>query len=186
MTKEELIDRFRDINTDHEWYGHTIEHLRYELFLLGFNMTDARFSGFYSQGDGAQFTGYMQDWEVFCEMVPNFVSDCPNESLFLQREGGDYTIDGSGSYNHEKATFTELEMTDSDWLEDNEGDDMETTMLRTCYSAIDYKHAKKWLDEYFRERMRELYRDLELEYEYLTSDDMVWESIVANGLGSTT
>jgi hypothetical protein len=35
--------------------------------------------------------------------------------------------------------------------------------------------------EVFRNHMRQLYRDLEAEYEHLTSDELVWETIVANG-----
>ena len=57
-------------------------------------------------------------------------------------------------------------------------------MRRALYekAVTEEQEVYDWLKEHFKSRMRKLYDDLEQEYDYLTSDDVVWDSIVANEL----
>lgn len=45
-----------DVNTDHDWWDCTVETWKNALAEIGFLDADIRFSGFWSQGDGASFT----------------------------------------------------------------------------------------------------------------------------------
>ncbi len=54
----ELIEKHRDINVDHDWWDCTYDHFMEDMKQVGITVKDMRFSGFWSQGDGASFTGY--------------------------------------------------------------------------------------------------------------------------------
>lgn len=47
------------------WYDYIIDDWKTRLAAKGFEDVDIQFSGFYSQGDGASFTGYIDDWDKF-------------------------------------------------------------------------------------------------------------------------
>ena len=57
---EKILEKHRYTNVEHEWWEFTVEQLKEELVALGFENTGVNFSGFWSQGDGASFTG---DWD---------------------------------------------------------------------------------------------------------------------------
>lgn len=193
MTKEELIDKYRDINTDHDWWDCIESDLKDDLEAQGFRMDQMYFSGFWSQGDGACFTGRMVDWKAFCAKVPQFVADFPNTAIFLQDEGGSYTITHSGRYYHQYSTT-------HDYDADNYGSSIETEVDRLALmvdalpedsieaamrlaiyeAALLEDGVETWLEEYFRGLMADLYKTLMEEYDYRTSDEAVWETIVAN------
>ena len=56
--KQEVLDRHRGYDVDHfEWFEYTIDDYKEILEIIGFYDIDINFSGFWSQGDGASFTG---------------------------------------------------------------------------------------------------------------------------------
>lgn len=190
MTKDELIEKYRYMNVDggYDWWESIEEDLRSDMDAIGFTVDKMYFSGFWSQGDGACFTGGMHNWKLFCDKVPEFVRDFPNYSVYLRDEGGSYVIQHHGRYYHENCTnhtySDELEY-GLDQLDDNDIDDMdpEALMRYGMYKqAMSEGDVGAWLKDYFEDKMRELYRDLEEEYDYLTSDEAVWETIQANEL----
>jgi len=192
MTKEELIDKYRDINTDYDWWDCTESDLKDDLAEQGFRMSAMFFSGFSSQGDGACFTGHMSDWKKFCEKVPQFVTDFPNTAIFLQDEGGNYTITHTGRYYHRYSTSHDYEADVESQVEllslvtdAIPQDDIEADMRLAIYkAALEEGDVGDWLKDYFRDMMSDLYDRLEQEYEYQTSDEAVWETIQANELDS--
>ena len=192
MTKKELIEKYRDINTDHDWWDCTEEDLKHDLAEQGFGMSAMYFSGFWSQGDGACFTGHITDWKKFCEKVPQFVQDFPNTAIFLQDEGGNYTITHNGHYYHQYSTRHEYEADVESQVEllslvtdAIPQDDIEADMRLAIYkAALEEGDVGDWLKDYFRGLMHDLYRTLEEEYNYQTSDEGVWETIQANELDS--
>ena len=195
MTKDELIDKYRYDLCDLEWWDCTFDDTKTDMLELGFMVDDIYFSGFASQGDGACFVGHMTDWTKFCEGVPEFVRDFPYLSKFVVAEGAEYSITHSGHYNHEYCTSHEYSDDLDNWLEVNEicdddigpDEDISTQELMefALYTkAADESGVEKWLTEFFRGKMREVYEALEAENDYLTSDETVWDMIVANGLDS--
>ena len=193
MTKDELIDKYRDINVDDDyWYECIKDNLNGDLEEQGFRLDQMYFSGFWSQGDGACFTGRMVDWKKFCEKVPQFVQDFPNTAIFLQDEGGNYTITHTGRYYHQYSTSHDYEADVASQAEllslvtdAIPQDDIEADMRLAIYkAAMQEGDVGDWLKDYFRGLMRDLYRTLEEEYNHLTSDEVVWETIQANELDS--
>jgi hypothetical protein len=55
--KVALIEKHREINVHHEWWDSVYETFKEDMNLLGYSVEDITFSGFWSQGDGASFTG---------------------------------------------------------------------------------------------------------------------------------
>jgi len=144
------------------------------------------FSGFWSQGDGACFTGHITDWAKFCEKVPQFVQDFPNTAIFLQDEGGNYTITHSDRYYHEYSTSHEYEAGVEyavEALDEHESEDHEADMRLAIYkAALEEGDVGDWLKDYFRGLMADLYSTLGKKHDYFTSDEVVWETIEANEL----
>ena len=120
------------------------------------------FSGFGSQGDGASFTGSINLRE-FLEAHPDLKKE--HAKLYMAVvpfTGGaacefdiELTRHGSTNYNHEKSVH--LGSWDLNILLDNdEGEDYERLMME----------AESDITAQCREYMKELYRDLEKDYEY--------------------
>lgn len=188
--EEALIERHRDINVHWEdWHEGVRGQVKEELAAIGFDMTEMYFSGFWSRGDGACFEGTMSDWGKFCAGVPTFVEAFPFLSEYAKAPpdvGPAYSIKHSGHYYHKHCTDhsyeSELEY-DLEQLED-EPTDPEAQMLHALWKKALSEECDvyEWLEEFFKDKMRDLYKRLEQEHDYLTSDDVVWESIEANDL----
>lgn len=197
-TKKEqaLIERHRDINVDGDWWWEYVrDDVKEELFERGFRMDNMLYSGFWSQGDGACFEGTMISWAKFCEAEPTFVEAFPFLSEYLKNEGASYSIEHSGHYYHENCTnhyySSELEW-ELERMGETEITDPEKQMRFALWTKAlveegdrqsnQYRAIEEWLREFFKDKMRDLYKRLEQEYNYQTSDDAVWESIEANEL----
>lgn len=198
-TKQEaaLIERYRDINVSDDWWWECVRgDAEEDLAEIGFTMSRMYFSGFWSQGDGACFEGTMRDWGKFCEKVPEFCRDFPFLSEYLKDEGGTYSIAHQGHYYHENCTThdysTELEnsledLGDAEHLTDPDKQMRHAMWTKafeeegTTYQTTG-EDVTNWLKDFFKDKMRDLYRSLEKEHEYMTSDDAVWDTIEANDL----
>lgn len=68
--KEKILTKFYNINIDYEWWNSTIDDIKNELE-NEFGMVDIKinFSGFANQGDGASFTGKINDFEKFINKI---------------------------------------------------------------------------------------------------------------------
>lgn len=193
--EEALIERHRDINVHWEdWHEAVREQVEEELAEIGFDMTQMYFSGFWSQGDGACFEGTMSDWGKFCEQVPTFVAAFPFLTEYIKEQGASYGISHRGRDYHEHCTDHDYS-SELEWELENlvvDPTDPEAQMLQALWtkalaeegdtSGTQDVAVEGWLKEFFQDKMRDLYKRLEQEYNYLTSDDVVWELIEANDL----
>jgi hypothetical protein len=87
---EKIIEKYRDINTDFDWYNYTIEEFVGEMESKGLDIDpkNVKFSGFWSQGDGASFTcdlssKYINEWSVF-ELAE--ILDIPRNELVFGKD----------------------------------------------------------------------------------------------------
>lgn len=86
---------------DYEWWDHIYDQAKEEATPLGFSIHHIYFTGFYSQGDGASWTGYV-------DMVRWLEKNKPNDAnahimLALMEEGWiekQMVISTSGRYQH--------------------------------------------------------------------------------------
>jgi len=186
--QKSLIDTYRDINTQHtEWWDCTYDDFKSDMSLTGIDVAKMMFSGFWSQGDGASFTGRITDVKLFMEH--HKIADFQPTVMRLLSYGGniDLTVEQTGSYSHYCHEYTVRVFnphSDEFWLVLPTGDPLRTAVaeqwdkeLNTELSALEEAAT-----EIIRDDCRSLYWRLEEEYEYLTSDDAVWEAIQNNDL----
>jgi len=179
---KELIEKYRDINTDHEWWDYLYHDFTERMEAVGIDVDKMYFSGFYSQGDGACFEGRVDRPLRF--LRKHFPGKYPMLRKLVGLEGTLlFRCAHSGHYYHENSTTFELYADSFHALYDPE-DGLRSDVVEMLDELLDKELSDFEEDakEIFRDYMRELYHELRENYEYLTSDEAVWEGIVANEL----
>lgn len=150
--KQKVIDDHRNINTDSDWYVFTLEDWEEKLERQGFNSPKIYFSGFYSQGDGASFTATV-NLEQFLK-GRRIATKYAKELKTWQENGDSIVINQSGYYSHEMTMSIDS---------DNLSAGLEAFILEEA-----------------REQARKIYKELKADYEDLTSDETIAETLRAN------
>ena len=175
---EKILERHRDTNVNHEWWKFTIEQFQEELEAIGFSNTDVRFSGFWSQGDGASFTG---DWDS-AKMLA--VKELKEKGIELSDWAVELRRVLKGNLKDLKTKYATFSI--------------KRTSHHYCHeNTVDIFYAEYWnskkkeqygippeqeddILEGCRTAMKAMYRILEKEYDYLTSDEAVEETLSVN------
>lgn len=156
------IDNLRHVNVKHDWWDYIYDDVRMLADLLGINIDKIYFSGFYCQGDGACFDSsysYRKGWK----------------RLLTQSIGGDdlseLTAIGETLQTIQRRNGYSLVA--------------ETTqrghyMHSNCMSVVVHGVDELQLTETLRRFADWIYKKLEKEYSYLTSDSAVIETIEDN------
>lgn len=201
--KAQLIEQHHDINVEYEWWDSTYDDFVRICEILGITL-DTRahrtmgggtvhrplinFSGFWSQGDGASWSGFYRacTWEAgWLHRVPTY-DEAPakireycddkelhriaDELCFLARiYYPAYAHIGSNSLYCHSGT---MNLSGSEPMDGHDDD----------YAEEVHEHVETTLTDLFRDLADWLYRQLEQEYDYLTSDEAVWDTIQASGL----
>lgn len=193
MDRDYLIEKHRQINVDHGWWDATFDMFRDVCAKLGIDLdkNEPSFCGFHSQGDGASFTGKYAAYFEFhigvertlhAETAPITLREEYPQETELHRIADElcvlsriyfpvhaYIRRHSTRYVHSNTMTGMVEpMTGDpdDWADEVHGQ-VEQTFFRLMRDLADW-----------------LYDRLEQEYEYLTSDEAVWEAIEANELNT--
>ena len=178
--KEKAREWFRDGYPDHEWWDCTYDDAKTVAGFMGFEVKDIGFSGFWSQGDGAHFTGSWSASQVDVDKLREYAPQ--DTELHRIAEGlaeiakkypeASMSIAHSGHYQHENCTRFDFEFGVDEAIP---------------YGTPEYKAAEKVIaedqdtaEELARDLMRWIYRQLEDEYNWLVSDEQVDETIIAN------
>lgn len=145
----------------YDWYEYVFEIFKEDMYKkYSCDVRDIFFSGFWSQGDGASFTGriFIKDYLEATKQKSKY------RSLWKYLEEYEPNIDigQSGHYSHENTMY----FNDHSFYE---GTEKQQEQL--------YKIMEE-IEDTFREEARQLYRELEQEYEYLTSDECIKEEII--------
>ena len=180
-----LIEKYRDCNVDYfDWWEGVYESFIYDMSGKGIHVSDMRFSGFCSQGDGASFTGRIIDTKLlFAEH--DLAQSYPWITKLMSLGGGfDMPINRTSShYVHENTVSAWLESTDMFNNVLNVGDDgLREHIVAHWDVQLDQEYTSIETDvtAIIRSYCQDLYTSLEEEHEHLTSDESVWEAIVAN------
>ena len=168
--KAKVIEKYRDINTDYEWHDMSLADWKEKLEAMGFEEPKIAFRGFCCQGDGASFDCKNVDVEMF---LASQKKKKDFEELVKAIKKG--TVDVSASviridhhYSHEYTVRGDVE---NSYLDN---DDTGFTLQKQAQELEDL------ITEVVRNISRNIYMKLESEYEYLTSDKAVIETIEAN------
>jgi len=178
---EKLLEKYRYINTEHDWYDYVIEHFVDKMSQVGISIdrSDVKFSGFYSQGDGASFGGTF------------------DEQLFMEKHGLDKQYPAAyylasindlhikpyrhpSNYYHESTVSFEV----SSYALPSDEDDLREVVLTSMIEQFEHElmDFEQEVTDICRDYMRDLYKELQVEFEHLTSDEAVWEAIQCNEL----
>lgn len=177
--QKELIEKHRDINTNYDWWEYTYEYWAEKLIEKGIEPDDFRFSGFYSQGDGASFAGKLNLLQFL--KAHNLTMEYPAATFFADDYLGARLFRSASHYSHEHTVNISTNFGD---YNDYDEDDLRYEVYNTMRDELNDEtpELEETLIDICRGYMRALYSDLRDEYEYLTSDEAVWETIVANDL----
>lgn len=201
--KAALIEKYRDINVDHNWWDCTCEGFERICTILGIELEqrsvplmngevryepDIQFSGFWSQGDGAAWSGsyrtytYEAGWKhkvSTYDLAPAGIREyCNDEELHRIADElcmlarlyypAFARIATSGQHCHSGtmnlSVFEPMDGDPDDWAQEV------------------HTHVEETLTQLFRDLADWLYVQLEKEYDYQTSDEAVWDTIQANEL----
>lgn len=178
--KDELIEKHWDINVSHDWWEYTYEEFKIEMQTKGITVDDMNFTGFYSQGDGASFTGRI-DMIQFLK-VHELEQKYMGATFFAGQ--GELWVDitrGGSRYYHENSVNFNLE---ADTYNNYEDDSTRYEVYDTMETVLnsEWKDLETEVTDICRGYMQDLYSKLRDEYEALTSREAIWETIVANEL----
>jgi len=181
--RESLLETHRYINVEYfDWWDCIESGFREDMKKVGIDVARIYFSGFWSQGDGACFAGRLDNALTYLDH--HHKGQFPMIRKLLEHSGWvGVECTHQGHYCHENCTAFWV---DSDTL---------TGMLpqpTEFHEAV----VEQWQDqleaeteeleaaviEQWRTYMQDLYRRLEAEYDYLVSDEAVWDAIEANEL----
>lgn len=166
--KEKLIEKNRYIYTDFDWYSVIYDDFSENIkqdYGIEVNIENIKFSGFYSQCDGASFTVDDIPAEILLKLfkitVPHRLENlfCESVNFSIKRK--------TCRYCHENTVAADFE-NNSDYN------------YPRIYNLFD-KLAEKIIAELekLKNKLCEtLYHDLESEYEFLTSDNVIKEWIL--------
>lgn len=174
-----MLDRHRQINLHDYWWSDEYAFFKSEMLdQHGFDVRHVYFSGFWSQGDGACFVGAVQDWHKFLgslampELEHPFVKDFAQSYWYC-------SVQQTGSYYHEYSMQPSFDLTNfSEFRQAHNAEPLLVHLQDALFEAIDYENLENTATEFLRDKAKELYRRLEKEYEYLTSDEAVYQALV--------
>jgi hypothetical protein len=197
--QREALDNYRDINVDYlDWHDYVIDEFKEEMKeKFGFEVDDVRYSGFYSQGDGASFTGEAIDKALFLKNALGVTSSSDvfdngedSEEDELRSLMGDLRNIGfdnrerfkaddlyfnvrrrqhGSMYVHENTIDGDV---DADWLDLDDDDERDFDGF--------VQDLERKTTGWAREQSRDLYRRLQDEYDAQTSDEAVKDTLIDN------
>lgn len=197
--RAKALDAHREWNVDHDWWDCTYEQAADAAAkYLGLDIRTKRvqlrngthrydpainFSGFWPQGDGASFSGWFTLNDVdAAALKADFGTDAELHAIAdtLEELKSALTalevtasITRSGRYSHEYSMHIEVD----DYEEPD--DEVIAAAMNAIYKSLDVEAT---ITEAMRDFARWIYRMLEQEYEYLTSDEAILESLQCNEL----
>ena len=187
--KQHAIESNRDYNIEgYDWWDPIIEGFTEDLEEIGMAGIDCQFSGFHGQGDGASFTGKVNDNKKFLSALGinplenlargREVSENIKEALEELAENIYITIERHDSrYYHYNTIAANVEV-DGDY-------EIEMDLGLGVNITIDVQDQcdkmEPVISEWARGKSKDLYSRLEKSYEELTSDEYIETDLKSGG-----
>ena len=179
--RELLLEKHRYINVEFDdWWDFVYEDFKRDMATVGIEVKRMYFSGFCSQGDGACFEGTLDDTLKYLDH--HHKDQYPMIRKLLEHGGWVYAgCEHRGRYYHENCTEFG---TDADTLTDtvDQPTEFHEQIVENWQRQLE-REMEDFEDdviEQWRSYMQDLYSKLKAEYDHLTSDEAVWETIEAN------
>lgn len=186
--KQNAIDSNRDYSTEgYDWWDPIIEGFKENMGEIGVADVDCQFSGFNSQGDGASFTGKVNDNKTFLKAIgitPTSVGlgDKTSKKFYTAldsiAENVYITIQRNGRNHYHHNTISANVEVDGD-------EEIELDLGLGMIIAIDVNDICEKIEpsitDWARDKSKDLYKDLENYYEELSSDETIASDLEAGG-----
>jgi hypothetical protein len=176
-----LLEKYRCINVEYDkWWDCVYADFKEDMREVGICVDRMHFSGFGSQGDGAGFEGSFDNLRTYLDhhhkdQYPMIRKLLASDGYVYVTSRGMYCHANSMVFSIEHDTFYRLIECPTEFQEKIV--DAWDRQLEDEASDFEKDVIEQW-----RSYMQDLYRKLKEEYYYLTSDEAVWEAIVANEL----
>ena len=194
--KEKVLEKHREWNVEFdEWYDCLFENWKEKLDKVGFEDAKIEFSGFWSQGDGACFTAHcnmanLLSRYLHSKTLVNFIMENVDMSASIETMNHHYSHANTKNFQLNwdstqslakvlKAPTADLPLLLGEDMDESDKNIYELRVKKQI-GPIDMDKLQEDLEEYRTDLCNEIYRDLEKEYNYLTSDEAVIESLEAN------
>jgi len=149
--QEKLLDRHRDFNTNFDWYSFLFEGFKEELNKIGLDC-----EGFYFDLYDRTISFNNQtitDQELFINSVLSV-----EDKILIKLQEEDLSEDEN--------KFIELDLNERGIIED-------------CQEILKPEYTEK-LTEFIKDKLNKFLKNLDEEYEHLTSDESIKESLIIN------
>lgn len=175
--KEKARDWYKEDGLGYEWWDSVYEDAKTVAALMGISVTQFYFSGFWSQGDGACFEG---NYEYALASVAAVKEYAPKDEelhriatqLALLQQKNFYklsaTVKHSGRGYHDQCTAIDVRKNGEYFF------DTDDSYVR------DTDHDGARLIIVLRDFMKWFYKQLQNDYEYQNSDEVIDETMRAN------
>jgi hypothetical protein len=192
--QEKALDNNRDLNIDYDgWEDGVTEDFKEDMKEIGIDDITISYTGFNSQGDGASFTSDDIDTRKLFDAIGIKSNKALNMEVDDERSGGENkefydlldTMEDIGQVDRNRIKPEEIRV----WIK-------RTSSHYYHYNTVEaeveiWDEPDGWeepdtftvdladqVTEYVRELCKDLYRKLEKEYDYLTSDESVKETLI--------
>jgi len=181
--KEKAREWYRQGNCDDSfWSECTIDDAKEIGKLLGMDIDNIYFSGFWSQGDGACFEGTWRASDVKVDKLKEYAPQDKElhrivdglAEIAKEYPDGDFKVRHRGHYSHSGCTAFDVE------LPNTQEDELEYDSPEFKLLQVKLGEDEDTLIELARDFMNWIYRQLEKEWDYQNSDEQVEESIRCN------
>ena len=178
-----LIEKHRYINVEYNnWWDCVESDFIEDMKQVGIHVDKIYFSGFWSQGDGACFVGSLDNALTY--LNHHHVDQFPMLRKLIEMGGSVWAnSDHRGRYYHSNSVSINAEC-EAFWQCANPKSELQEAVIQRWDGMVDKEIVdfEAALAEQWRTYMNDLYTKLEEEHDYLTSDDAVWDTLVANDL----
>lgn len=177
--KEKARDWWRSASCDDSfWSECTIDETKEQGRNMGLDIDEVYFRGFWSQGDGACFVGSWNACDVKAGETAKDWGDSPAtkeirriaaefEEFAKTWPESSFKVEHRGHYSHEFCTSFDVSL----------GEDADNNEE---VSPEQWREACDFIIETARDYMRWIYRQLEKEYEYQNSNEVIDEALENN------
>ena len=189
--KDHAVQKYNETSNGLEWWDSVYANATEDGVERGFNIARIGFSGFYSQGDGANWSGFVRlgtfldyhlkdanpDYTRYVVMR-ELIRNCNVENYIKVRHSGRYEHSGCMSLDDIEQVYIDPGKTIVAPSVLEGADVLTLCEAVEADKLIDALH--KWAEQAARDYADKIYEDLEAEYEHLTSEGAFVETADAN------
>lgn len=186
QAKDRAREKLSEWRTDHEWWDDIYEDAKERGKELGFEIDDIRFKGFWSQGDGASWTGYIDLLTYIEKHADSESASFGKDMILCELMRNDWVCKtvNVGRQNYRHYCHSSTMISDHTEWEDREYISADVVLLDGVMQGASVKqlgesfdvneHVEHWVVRAFndaKEFADDIYSLLGKEYESLVSDE---------------